>query len=616
MLRMKLKDAVRTLLFKNKDIKYNQLYTDWGANLEPDKVLQEYPRPQLRRSNYTILNGYWNYNITKDSLVIKPAHYDGRILVPFSPESVLSEVNRQLQPGEMIWYERPLIIDRKFAGKRLILNFGAVDQTCEVFINNKKVTEHVGGYLPFSADITDYVIEGGNLLSVRVKDISDSSGSYHSRGKQKLKRGGMFYTAQSGIWQTVWMEWVPNSYIASLTIKPLVEESMVSLTICMNQSPSYTNMNKAPKVGAQSKNNRSLFRVDIYDHGTRIHSFVTKNASMNIPIKNFTYWSPENPYLYDMVISTGEDTVESYFAMRSVEIKQDDNNKPRIYLNGEPYFQNGILDQGYWPDGLYTAPSDEAMIFDIEQAKSLGFNMIRKHIKIEPLRWYYHCDRIGMLVWQDMVNGGGRYNKLLVGYLPTLFPGISGLISDKWYFLFGRKNAEGRREWLAECEETVVHLYNHPSIIVWVPFNEGWGQFDANKVTSLIRSLDDSRLIDQASGWYDQKGGDFKSIHNYFHPFKYTPDKRGRSVVLSEFGGYACYISGHSYSPMIYGYRVYINSQDLEAALQRLYQKDILKMKEEGLSAVVYTQLSDIEDEVNGLFTYDRKVCKISKPLM
>lgn len=593
---MKLKDAIRTLLFKKKDITYKQLYTVWGEEIDTDQVLIEYPRPQLRRSNYTILNGYWSYSIIKDSNPIKPTNYDGRILVPFSPESTLSGVNRQLQPDEILWYERPLIIDRMLTGKRLILHFGAVDQKCEIIINNNRVAQHVGGYLPFYIDITDHVVEGENILTVKVKDASDNS--YHSRGKQKLKRGGMFYTAQSGIWQTVWMEWVADIYIVSLKITPMVDESMVRLTVNLN------------------KKHRSMLRVDIYDRGTRLLSFVTKNTSMNIPMRSFTYWSPENPYLYDMVITCGEDLVHSYFAMRKIELRKDDKGVSRIYLNNEQYFQNGLLDQGYWPDGLYTAPSDEAMIFDIKKAKELGFNMLRKHIKIEPLRWYYHCDRLGMLVWQDMVNGGGRYNMLLVGYLPTIFPAIADHISDRWHVLFGRKSLEGRKEWTRECEETVRHLYNNPSVVVWVPFNEGWGQFDARRIGLLIRcSLDDTRLIDQASGWYDQKRGDFKSIHNYFHPLKYRPDKRGRAVILSEFGGYACYIPEHSYSPMLYGYRIYSDSTDLEAALHRLYTEDISRLKAEGVSAVVYTQLSDIEDEVNGLFTYDRKVCKISRPL-
>lgn len=631
-------DAIRTLLFKKKDSKFNRLYTEWGENLDPARVLSEYPRPQLRRDNYTMLNGYWNYNITKDS--VKRPRYDGKILVPFSPESILSGVNRQIQPDEILWYERPLIVEEKQDGKRLILHFGAVDQMCELLINYKRVMQHMGGYLPFSADITDYVIEGGNLLTVKVIDTSDTS--YHSRGKQKLKRGGMFYTAQSGIWQSVWMEWVPELYIRSLSITPLVEKSMLKLTIELSkpiisknkkmgymdseriqegwQGQQRRRQSKYGQRGHQGRqevgNSSILFKVDIYDKGKMIHTFITKNATMSIPIKNFTYWSPENPHLYDMVISVGEDVVESYFAMRKVEIKKDEDGINRIHLNNKPYFQNGLLDQGYWPDGLYTPPCDEALIFDIKQAKALGFNMLRKHIKIEPLRWYYHCDRLGMLVWQDMVNGGGNYNKLLVGYLPTIFPWMAGLIKDRRYSLFGRKAVEGREEWTRECEETVRLLYNNPSIIVWVPFNEGWGQFDANKATELIRSIDESRLIDQASGWYDQKGGDFKSVHNYFHPLKHTPDKHGRAVILSEFGGYACYIPKHSYSPMIYGYRIYANAEDLEEALQKLYQEDIKELQKKGISAVVYTQLSDVEDEVNGIFTYDRRVCKIFRPLM
>ena len=610
---MKLWDAIRTLLFKNKKITYKQLYTVWGSEIKPDKVLAEYPRPQLRRKTYTMLNGYWNYNITKD--MVKPTYYDGEILVPFSPESILSGVNRQLKPGEILWYERPLIIEEKHQGKRLILHFGAVDQICEVMINYNSVTQHIGGYIPFSIDITDYIIEGGNLLTVIVKDASDTS--YHSRGKQKLKRGGMFYTAQSGIWQSVWMEWVADIHIRALKITPLVDKSMVRVTIDLSQPLVYRNNKQASVRGRQiSKNQENIFRVEIFDHGTKVHTFASKESTMDIPIKDFQYWSPQNPYLYDMVIWAGEDVVESYFAMRKIEVKEDKEGTKRIYLNNEPYFQNGLLDQGYWPDGLYTPPSDEAMIFDIEKAKALGFNMLRKHIKIEPLRWYYHCDRLGMLVWQDMVNGGGRYNKLLVGYLPTLFPGIADLIKDKHYRLFGRRNEEGRNQWIRECEETTKLLYNNPSIVVWVPFNEAWGQFDANKATALIRSFDDTRLINQASGWYDQKGGDLRGIHNYFHPLKYTSDKNGRAVVLSEFGGYACYIPEHSFSSKIYGYRIYKNAKELEEALEKLYREDIRRLKKEGLSAVVYTQLSDVEDEVNGIFTYDRKVCKLSKPLI
>ncbi len=587
---MKFKDAFRTMLFKNKTQSFHQLYTEWGEKLDPEHVLEEYPRPQLRRDNYTILNGYWNYCITTGPY--QPGQTDGRILVPFSPECVLSGVNRQLMPGEILCYERPLIIETKPEGKRCILHFGAVDQNCEVLINGEIATEHTGGYLRFSADITDLIEEGGNLLAVRVWDDTDTS--FHSRGKQKLKRGGMFYTAQSGIWQTVWMEWVPEHYITSVDITPEYDESSVRVRIHLNTEVD-------PELS---------YRVDIYENQTRILTYTSTLPDFSVRLKDFISWSPENPFLYRMVITAGEDQVRSYFGMRTVNIQVDPEGMPRIYLNHKPYFQKGLLDQGYWPDGLYTAPSDEALINDIKLAKSLGFNMLRKHCKIEPLRWYYHCDRLGMLVWQDMVNGGGKYNKLLVGYLPTLFPGIAGRIKDHHYRWFGRTDAEGRIEWMAECEATVRLLYNQPSIIVWVPFNEGWGQFDALKVKAFLRSLDPNRLIDHASGWFDQKGGDFDSIHNYFHPLSLSMKKQ--AAILSEFGGYACYIPEHSYSYRIYGYRIYVTKEDFDKAFQRLIREDIDILKRKGLSAAVYTQLSDVEDEVNGLVTYDRKICKVS----
>jgi beta-galactosidase/beta-glucuronidase len=591
---MKIKDAIRTLLFKGKLQNNNQLYTIWGEKLDPEHVLEEYPRPQLIRDNFTILNGYWKYCITKE--LTMPAHFDGEILVPFSPESVLSGVNRQLKPGEILWYERRLTINKKQRDKHCILHFGAVDQRCEVFINHKKVGGHSGGYLPFSVDITKKLKDGTNLLSLKVAD--DSETSYHSRGKQKLARGGMFYTAQSGIWQTVWMEWVPDLYINLLKITPKIEDSAILIEINLNN-----NFNS-------EKVEDPLFQIYIYEEEKLIQSMDSRIPVMTVPLKNFKYWSPENPFLYTMILTVGKDRVKSYFAMRKIEIKKDKNNIARIYLNNEPYFQNGLLDQGYWPDGLYTAPSDEAMIFDIQKAKELGFNMLRKHIKIEPLRWYYHCDRMGMLVWQDIVNGGEDYNTLFVGYLPTLFPKLAAHIKDKHYYLFGRRNEAGRQEWSVECRETVKHLYNSPSIVVWVPFNEGWGQFDAVKAYELIKEIDSMRLIDHASGWFDQGIGDFESIHNYFHPLQSSYKKR--PIIFSEFGGYACYIAEHSYSWQVYGYRIYLTKEDFDEAYQKLYRKEIEKLKISGLSAVVYTQLTDVEDEVNGLLTYDRKVCKVN----
>ena len=613
---MKLRDAIRTMKFKDKNKNHHKLYTTWGEHLDPDHVLEEYPRPQMKRDNYTILNGYWDYCITKDSAM--PEHYDGKILVPFSPESMLSEVNKQLMPEEFLWYKRKITIDTLPDNKRCILHFGAVDQFCEVYFNNKKVKEHMGGYLPFSIDLTEEIEKGENILILKVADDSDTS--YHSRGKQKLDRGGMFYTAQSGIWQTVWMEWVPKIYIESIKITPLVLQSAVEVNILINNSNTL-DLHKKDDTSSNRNSDSMIsgevecieFHIDVYANGTLIISESSEYPNVVIPMSNFEYWSPENPFLYDVVITAGEDRVETYFAMRIIEIKMDSEGIPRIYLNHKPYFQNGILDQGYWPDGLYTAPSDEALIFDIIKTKELGFNMIRKHIKIEPLRWYYHCDRLGILVWQDMVNGGEKYNELIVGYLPTLFPSSAKLLKDKHYRLFGRKNEEGRKEWLKECEDTVNHLYNSPSIVVWVPFNEAWGQFDAKKIYARLKEMDKTRLVDHASGWYDQKCGDFKSIHNYFHKLKIKSEKR--PTVLSEFGGFACYIKEHSYSWKIYGYRIYMNEEDLNKDFQKMFAQDIAELKKKGLCAAVYTQLSDVEDEVNGLFTYDRKICKV-KPLM
>lgn len=590
---MRLRDALKTAVLRKNKLPFNQLYTKWGEELDPNHVLEEYPRPQLRRDNYTVLNGYWDYCITKENK--KPSKFDGRILVPFSPESILSGVKRMVMPDDYLWYERTICFNTIPEGKRCILHFGAVDQFCEVFINNKKVKSHIGGYLPFSCDITGVIREGENRITVRVIDLTDSS--YHSRGKQVLKRGGMFYTAQSGIWQTVWYEWVPEQYIRNIKITPSVDDSCIQLDIEMNHWEG--------NVG-----NREI-TVEIYEEKQLIQTVKDYGTSFIIPVNKPRLWSPEDPFLYDMVISVGDDRVESYFAMRKFEVKKDKEGIQRLFLNNRPYFHNGLLDQGYWPDGLYTAPSDEAMIFDIQSAKDLGFNMLRKHIKIEPLRWYYHCDRLGMIVWQDMVNGGEKYNIFWVGYFPTLFPKLATKVKDNCHFLFSRANKKGRREWLWECKKTVELLYNCPSIAVWVPFNEGWGQFHATKVVDMIRKLDSTRLIDQASGWFDQKGGDFLSIHNYFRKLDVVLEER--AVVFSEFGGYACYVPKHSYSTNIYGYKIYVNKNKLNKAVQDLYNNEIKKLIKRGLSATIYTQLSDVEDEVNGLLTYDRKVCKVTK---
>ncbi len=586
-----IQDYIKMFIIKSKKASTNQLYTKWGEE-QRTKTLTEYPRPQLRRDSYIPLNGLWNYAITKNAKF--PGRYDGRIVVPFSPESILSRVNKQIMPKDYLWYERKFNVKELKANSRLILHFGAVDQYARVFVNRKKVTSHTGGYLPFSVDITDMLVKGKNELHVLARDLSDTS--YHCRGKQKLLRGGMFYTAQSGIWQSVWMEWVPDYYIKSLRITPLYEKSMVQLEITMN--------------GRKEEADVPVW-IQVTDKEQIIISKEESGNKFLIPMPGFIPWSPENPYLYGLTVVVGEDKIDSYFAMRKVEVKKDEEGTLRIFLNDKAYFQNGVLDQGYWPDGLYTPPSDEAMVQDILAMKKLGFNMLRKHIKVEPLRWYYHCDKLGMLVWQDMVNGGDRYNMLFLGYLPNFFPKAADRIKDSRYSLFSRKNEKGRQEWQEDMVGTIEHLYNCPSIVVWVPFNEGWGQFDAKEAVDLIKKLDPTRLVDQASGWFDQKGGDFKSIHNYFRKLRIVTEER--AVVLSEFAGFACPVSDHMFSKNIYGYKIYKNREDLEKALYKLYKEELPALIKKGLSAAVFTQLSDVEDEINGLMTYDRKVLKVEK---
>lgn len=574
----------------------NCLSTVWSEQSEEGMVPSEYPRPQFQREEWTNLNGYWEYAFTDRTG--RPEQFDGKILVPFSPESRRSGVEKRLEPGGYLWYRRSVMVEKQQC-RRLILHFGAVDQKCALWWNGKCIGTHENAYLPFSFDVTDVLQEGENTLWVRVQDDSDRGNG--CRGKQTLHPGGMFYTAQSGIWQTVWMEWVPEKRIDSLKITPLYDEAKVRaevrLTVPMDVKISISGIEEAC--------------IDAEIAGAKFCVSGTDNrlsAVIDIPIPGFRSWSPESPFLYDMTVRSGEDCVYSYFAMRKFSAGMDNQQHPRLMLNNEPYFFNGILDQGYWPETLLTPPSDEAMIFDIEQMKHLGFNMLRKHIKIEPLRWYYHCDRIGMVVWQDMVNGGGPIRLPLVCYLPTVIPTVGTKIRDSWYSFFARTDKISRVQWEKDCMETVRLLYNCPCISLWVPFNEGWGQFDSIRITELIRKEDPTRMIDHASGWFDQGGGDVKSVHNYFRPLK--AEKDARPFVLSEYGGYVCPIEDHLYCKKSYGYKAYKSREEFTAAFRTL-QKQIDALVPEGLCAAVYTQVSDIEEEINGLYTYDRKVCKV-----
>ena len=595
---MRLKDALANIHKEHADDTLIQLTTTWGEMLDKEHIWQEYPRPQMQREHFQMLHGEWDYAIVPQSEEYS-FESQGKILVPFSPEAYLSGVGRQLQPNEYLWYQRALTFtkeecQRKEKKERCILHFDAVDQQAVVYVNDIEVAKHYGGYLPFEVDITEYISDAPCTLKVRVQDDSDTS--YHTRGKQTLKRGGMFYTAQSGIWQSVWYEWVPENYVRKLKITPDYDSACVKIQI-------------------DSTTRFDTLQINLEDKEAQYEVLeVSEDGKQQLVLKftdgKFKSWSPEEPYLYDFTLKADSDEIHGYFAMRSFAVEKDAKGIPRFCLNHKPYFLNGLLDQGYWPDGLMTAPCDEAFIYDIELAKKTGFNMIRKHIKIEPLRWYYHCDRMGMIVWQDMVNGGTTYNMMWACYMPTGLPFLGRVIKDNLYGIFARKSEEGRRLWEEECKGTVEHLYNVPSISTWVPFNEAWGQFDAARVAEDVKSQDPTRTVDHASGWFDQKAGDFNSVHNYFRKLKVEKDEK-RAFVISEYGGYACHISGHSSVDRIFGYKKFDTLGDLSNAYHELYEGQVLPLIEKGLSGVVYTQLSDVEEEVNGLATYDRKVVKI-----
>ena len=556
------------------------LMTPWGEHLDENCILTEYPRPQMRRNSYLNRNGRWEYAITDSDE--SPRRWDGTILVPFSPESALSGVGRSLQPGQTLWYRREVIVPQGFipADGRLLLHFGAVDQEAAVYWNGRLLGRHMGGYNAFMLDATD-ALGPRNSLVVRVHDDTDAS--FHSRGKQKTRRGGIWYTPQSGIWQTVWLEAVPRHYIESLRIVPLFDQSAVEVMVRCSQP----------------------LQCEATVDGRTVP--FTSGEPARIPMPDFRAWSPEDPYLYDLSVTLGEDRVESYFGMRKMEVRADRGGVKRLFLNGEPYFQSGLLDQGYWPDGLYTAPSDEALIYDIQTAKAMGFNLLRKHIKVEPMRWYYHCDRLGMLVWQDMPSGGGKYR-----FSTITLPLVTGIHRrDNHYRAFARASSQGRGEYMDELEEMVGQLFNAPSVVLWVPFNEGWGQFDSTLVMERLRALDPTRPVDPASGWHDQGAGELRSLHVYFKPFRFRRDRRGRALALSEFGGYNLRVDGHCFNQKDYGYRRLPDAAALWRDFSRLYEREVLPAVPRGLCASVYTQLSDVEDELNGLMTYDRRVVKL-----
>ena len=445
-------------------------------------------------------------------------------------------------------------------------------------MNGQHLCRHEGGYASFSVDITEALAEENELVIRCTDDLRDQAFPY---GKQVRNRGGMWYTPVSGIWQTVWLESVPEAYIEKLNIE--------------NHGASVTISTVPPLEGT----------VNVEQLG----QFSLENGRVTIAPENPHFWCPDNPYLYRFTLETAQDRVESYFAIRSLEIKKV-GKYPRLCLNGKPYFFHGLLDQGYWPEGLYTPPSDAAVERELSEVKALGYNLLRKHAKIEPQRWYYHCDKLGLVVWQDMVNGGSKYNLWFVTYLTNVLQPLMRRLPDKaaLWGLLSRGSESSRTEYRRELEDTVQALRCHPCVGCWVPFNEGWGQYDAAGAVQAIRALDDTRLVDEASGWYDQGGGDVYSLHNYFYPLRVRPQTR--AVALSEYGGIAWPMPGHEPPRKTYGYGTAKSREELTARYKKLQLGTVLPQLQKGLSALVYTQLTDVEDEVNGLFTYDRTAIK------
>ncbi len=545
-----------------------------------NKPLSEYPRPQLKRDSYICLNGYWEYAIRTTEAI--PDVFDGQILVPYSPEVEKSGVNKVIGPNDYLFYRLKYEIPKEFINDKVILHFGAVDQIAELFINGKFALKHVGGFLPFSCDIKPYLEDNKLEIILRVQDTTNSS--YHSSGKQALNPGGIWYKPQSGIYMPVWMESVKDGFIEKIKITPDIDKKVVNLRFISSE-----------KTAKLDLNGRILE--------------VKANFDNIVEIPDMKLWSPENPYLYEFKLSNSVDEISSYFAMRKISLVKNEKGMKVIALNNEPYFMKGVLDQGYYKGGLYTPESYQDYIADLGLVKSLGFNTIRKHIKIEMPRWYYECDRMGILVWQDFINGGGKYKPSIV-----LKPLVTGKHKkDNRYAAFGRNDVEGRMEAKQEFRDIISYLYNTPSIVLWTIFNEGWGQFDAKDIYYGLRDMDKTRLFDHASGWHDQGVSDVKSLHVYFKKVKMpsASKAKNRAVCVTEFGGLVLPIADHMRKGK-QTYKAYKTVDKWLDAYEKMINRDILGNIRKGLSASIYTQLSDVEDELNGFVTFDRQVVKCS----
>ena len=563
----------------------DKIKTPWGEQLNPKNVLPEYPRPIMERHEWKNLNGSWNYAITKKGEAA-PGNYQGEILVPFAVESSLSGVGKRINEHQELWYQRTFDVPSSWKGKQILLHFGAVDWKADVWVNDVKVGEHTGGFTPFYFDITSALNKGNNQLVVKVWDPADRG--EQPRGKQVERPEGIWYTPVTGICQTVWLEPVAAQHIAHLKTTPDIDKKTVKVEVA-------TNVCSPDKV-----------EVKVFDG----KNLVAKGAALNgVPVEltmpeDVKLWSPESPSLYDMEVTLYKDgkaidQVKSYTALRKFSTHKDKNGITRLQLNNKDYFQFGPLDQGWWPDGLYTAPTDEALVYDLKKIKDFGYNMVRKHVKVEPARWYTYCDQLGLIVWQDMPNGGrGPAEWQMHKY----YDGADAIRSAK-------SEANYRKEW----KEIIDYLYSYPSIGVWVPFNEAWGQFKTPEIAAWTKEYDPSRLVNPASGGNHYTCGDILDLHNYPGPNLYLYDPT-RATVLGEYGGIGMALKGHLWlADKNWGY-VKFNTPEEVTNEYIKYADHLLELIEKGFSAAVYTQITDVEEEVNGLVTYDRKVIKVDEP--
>ena len=553
--------------------KYETLTTLYSEKIS-DIPWSVYPRPQFKRDSFINLNGYWDFKVSLlDEL---PSAYHERILVPFPPESALSGIERKVTLRQILYYRRQFSLPDGFSRGKIILNFGAVDCICHVFINGSLAGKNEGGYLPFSIDITPYITDGDNEIVVKVKDGTNRKYPY---GKQTERRGGMWYTAISGIWQTVWLESLPEGAIEQISIFTDTRHAEISI-----------------------RTDSKSARLTLKETG---ESFDFKNGRLTVTPNTPKLWRPETPYLYEFTVETDSDKIESYFALREISVIEAGGAK-RLALNGKPYLFSGLLDQGYFPDGIFLPATAKGYEDDILRAKRLGFNMLRKHIKIEPMIFYHLCDRLGMAVFQDMVNNGS-YSFMLDTALPTL--GI------KAHSRLRRRTTEQKQIFEEQMLGAADLFKNTPSVLQYTVFNEGWGQFDADLMYKRLKGKDPTRIIDTTSGWFAEKLSDVDSRHIYFR-LPNVKNPNGRPIFLSEFGGYSLRIESHLFGHKNYGYKRFDSTEAFSEAISELYLKGALPLIREGLSALVYTQLTDVEDETNGLITYDRRVVKVNYDMM